>query len=776
MIFPEFNINSSNNISEFLEIVKKDLCTIDSICERLIQEHKKDPSDSYHHVYWMFPTLLFICSNLTSDSSVFVRLMDNGFILKLLQIIPTLDGNSSGHTFVILGKYIGCNFKSCGYYERSIYLKGAIFSKLPMLYDLILKHRIDFERRLVVDFLYLFSEYMLSEDWRYYKSAIKSFLEDGTICNVIKLLMDVISREAEYLNPFVSPVVTSFHLIRQCVQGTIYEDRFFRDELRLLHRLAIKRFSTICKDPAKYMITNVLASLSHELKSAKPEDVQFYLENRLYKKLASALVFYFSRKGDVEYSVLYNLMNCLNILESVITNFEDKVKFRDVRSLIQLLPDLVDSNKKNGSGAPPNFYKSRLYLASSVLQRELSEENYREMKRKNILFLLVENFRIFFDKGDIEIVIMLLPMIILCIAPEHVSCWLSLSEIDQVLPCIPVILKLLSRQFDGTYSEKQDVAVFDMISTQICSSLVKSLLRIKENRKHICIGAQLDVLRKCNFISCLGRALVREEIIMEVMIPNRAIMVELMQIIYQSSRLFGDLEVMECLCEILPELANKQLESFANETGDAEFNEGFKRQCLWIMRKAAAYKLDNLHPSFVMQIAHQVFSGWETFMKSEDRMCFSCDLQTDEEASLAIEAVLDESIVDVLRGTWWIIKKYPDLVNTKLPMFNSVFQVESSDGNTTDIASSVIIETITSYLDNPQDKCAEFLLELTSFVKDLSKDCVRSDTKKMFCDVLLPACKSFMKLNKNETNSANLQYFIDANNCNGVMCNGLYLD
>ena len=866
----------------------KDLRTIDYICERLI---KTSLTDNIDYVYMVLRFTRFMCSQShLMDSSLYVRFIDNGFIVNLLKMIPILDGETSAYALFTLGNFIGCDFKSSGYLERSIYVKGLIFSKLPLFYDNVMKFITSSEKCVVPNFLFLFTQYLMLEEWRYCKSAVKSFLEDGTVYNVLALFRDVSCDSAEFYDGYICPVVDSFHQIFICVQGTIYEDQFCRIELKLLHRLAIQFFSTICKDPRMHTLTNVLSTLSHELDSAKPEDIQFYLDNKLYKKLVSTCVSYFNRKGDAKYSILFNSIMCLNTLQSAITNFEDKIKLRDVRSLIPLLPDLVDSSKKNGSGAPPNFFMIRIVLASSVLRRELKEGHYRELKQRNILSIIVENLIKFYDKDDMNIVLGLLPLMILSKSEKHVASWLSLSEIDKLLPCIPVVLKLLSSscQSPSTYFQfMYKIARHDLVLTQICLSLINSLLRIKENRKHICIDSQLDALRKCNFISRLGQALigaedapvsyeevpvtnekvpgvneeipgvneeihclneeipgvnegihgvneeipgvneeipgvneeihgvneeipgvneeipgvneeipgvneeiycvneeipgVNEEIpganeeipgvneeapftIVKARVTNEEAPVEneVMYILHQSKKLFGSFELMRGLCKMLPQLEKKQRKYIKDSVNDSDSIDGFGGQCFWIMRKAIAYIIDDLHPHFVRKIAIQVLNGWNTFMKSEGKMFFSSGFHTDEEES-PNKSIQDESIVDVLRGTWWLIKKYPLLVNTYLPIFSPFFKVPSSDGDITDLASLTVIETIESYLENSQEISTEFLIELTNFVRDLSYDLVGSENEKQFRAMLLPACKLLLALNKNETITANLKLFIDTN-------------
>ena len=741
--------------------------------------------------YYLHMVLLFthfMCSQLT-ESRLYVRFMENGLIVNLLQMFHLLDKETSHYAFFILGTFIGSDFKSCGYLERSIYVKGLIFSKLPLFYGNVLKFRISCEKPIFANFVFLFTQYLLSEDRRYFKSAVKSFLDDDTIYNITKLLVDVMSRDAKYFDGYIRSVVASFYQIYLCVEGTTYEERLCAVELRSLHRLAVECFSSICKNPSEQTLTFILSTLSKELKSVDPEDIQFYLDKKLYKKLTSTFASNFSRKEDVDYSILYNLIWCLNTLESVITNFEDKIKLKDVRPLISLLPDLVDSNKNNDSAAPPNFFMMRLVLASSVLRRKLNEENYRELKQRNILSLIVQNVRTFYDKDNIDIVLVSLPMITLSITEKHVACWLSLSEIDQLLPCIPVVLKLLSGQSDCTVSKMQTLANHDSILIQICTSLINSLLRIKENRKHTCINSKLDALRKCNFISSLGQALIGAENAQVTHEENETVTVaneevpvaigkvkvvneienKVIYMLYQSSKLFGSFDFMRGLCKMLPQLEKKQCKCI----NDSDNIDGFGAQCFWIMRKAIAYIIDDLHPDFVGKICLQVFNGWNIFKKSEGKMFFSSGLHTDEEES-PNKSIYDESIVDVLRGTWWLIKKHPPLVNTYLPMFNPFFQVSSSDDDITDLTALTIIETIASYLENSQEQSTDFLIELTNFVKDLSYDCVGSEKEKEYREKLLPACKLLVTLNKNRAIVANLKLYIDANS--GIIDDELPLD
>ena len=558
---------------------------------------------------------------------------------------------------------------------------------------------------------------------------------------------------------FVFSVVDSlYHIYLTCVKGTINEREFQSVELRLLNRLAIRKFSEIWKDFSGCTVQNILCLLSEEIKLANPEDINFYLDNKLYEKLASKCISCFRRKGKVDYPLLRNVIACLNALE-LITIFDDSIKLRQVRPLIRILPDLVDSKKYFDPTAPDNFFMCRIFLATSILQRELPEEHYHDLKERNIITLLVENVRKFYKNGnDLDIVQLSFTMILLCIAPEHLTCWLSLSEIDQVLPGLPVILEQLSGKSAWKFTQMEIFIELDLLLAQICYWLVSNLLRIKENRKNVSISAHLNALKECDFISCLGHAIIRTEDI-----PTSG---WLMQTLNKSCKLFGNEEFMGSLCEILPELHEKQRRCFDqfDEAGNPT-PKSFQFRCVWLMRKAAAYVLDDLNPNFVSsQIAIQVFGAWLNFRILEGRMFFSSDCQTDKEEFEETPTMTYESIVDILRGTWWLIKRYPHLVNTELPRCNPLFQSSSTDNDITDLASSYIIGTIKSYLDNSQDKSTEFLIELTTFVKDLCLDSLWAKKREQFFEVLDSTCERFMALNKNEAIAANLQFFIDANN------------
>ena len=147
-----------------------------------MEGHKTNPTDSHGGVKLMLITIVFISRNVEA-STLYVRLMDNGFITKLLQIIPQINEKSFDLAMVILSNLMDCNFQSCGYLERSIYKKGAIFSKLPMLYGIIEKY--GFKEGLVINFFLLCSKYLLLEDSHYYKSDVKSHIKDAQWATIV---------------------------------------------------------------------------------------------------------------------------------------------------------------------------------------------------------------------------------------------------------------------------------------------------------------------------------------------------------------------------------------------------------------------------------------------------------------------------------------------------------------------------------------------------------------------------------------------------------------
>ena len=715
-----------------------------------MEEQKKDPADSNRTVFWMIITLGFISRNLkANDSSLYLRFIDNRFILELLQIIPELNEISFVSVSALLCRIIQCSFKSCGYGERGLHLKSAIFSWLPIFYDLTKKFR--FEERLVANLLIAFSHYLLTEDWRYFKSDVKSLLDDGTAYKVVKLISDSSNADVHvgFYDKYICLVVDSFCRIFPCVKGTLYEDRFCRVEMRLINRLAIKKWATICRAPTRYTIKNVLLSLCKEIDFANPEDVKFYLDNKLYKKLVSKCASYFSRNlDDIDYLILYHLIIYLSRLGSA-SIFRDYIKLGDIRSLIQILPDLVNSKKHVDSSAPSGLFRSRLTLVLSILRsRLLKEEHFYELKQRNILLLGVENMKKFYDQQNMEIVQLSFTMLWLCMNPENFTCWLSLNEIDQVLPGIPLLLELFGRESACTFSHLGDVS--EIISANICCSIISNLRKVKENWKDKCIGAQLDALEEYDFASTLGRALIRTE--------DKTTKGALLQTLLRSCKLFGNSKFMKSVSKILPDIADVQLRR-SSEVRNLDITQVF---CMWIMRKAAAYNvLNDCNPTFIRQIANQVFYGWLDFRILDGKIFFSPNKEESEEMPL-----IDESIIDILRATWWLIKKYPNLVNTGLPKCNPLLEPPSSDENIkcTDLTSSIIIETIKSYLDNSQEKCAEFLLELTSFVKDLSFDSmIRSPKMKILCEMLVSASERFIALDNSGVNAENLRFFIDAN-------------
>ena len=664
---------------------------------------------------------------------------------KLLDIISELDEISFKSLSSLLCRTVKCDFKSCGYEERGLHLKSAIFSKLPVFLDI--SKKFTYHEQLITNFLSLFSHYLLTEDWRYFKSDVKSLLDDGTIYNVVELINDLSCRNVQvgFYDRYLCVVVGSYHQIYLCVQGTIYEDRFCRVEMRLLHRLAIKHFNIACRYTGT--LQNILSSLTKETEFATSDDVEFYLDNGLYKKLASKFASYFS-KEKVDYDILQHMIVLLKRLGSV-PLFEDCMTLGDIRSLIKILPDLVNSKKHTDSSAPPDFFRSRLVLASSLTRGKLLEEkHHHELKQRNILLHLVENIKTFY-KSNMEIVQLAFTMLYIYLNPENFSCRLSLNEIDQVLPSIPLTLHLLCSEPACKFAHSHDVSyTMDVILVRICCSIVTNLTRVKEDQNDKYIGAQLDTLEECDFVSTLGRVLVRTRDEHEVTSDL------LMQTLRESCKLFGNNKFLDRVCKILPELAEIQFRCLSE--AHILKSQAF---CIWIVRKAAAYILDDLQPDFVGHIASQVLDGWLDLRILDGKILFSnADEDKNDELSL-----FDESIIDILRSTWWMIKKYPHLVKIEVPMFNKSFQLAPSS-ECTDLISSIIIETIKSYLDNSQGKSTDFLIELTTFVKDLSFDSViRSPKKKIFNEVLVSACGRFIAQNSSGMNAENLQFFLDAN-------------
>ena len=719
----------------------------------LLDEHVCDPDDTGKRVHWILATIYFISWNFDSSPRFNGRLIDNGLIHKLLQIVPELkEEDPRFWTYMIIGRVIRCKFWSSSYQERSIHIKGIIFSKLAMFIDITEKagSTTMFVRRTIE----LFFNYLNLEEWQYYKSTVKTLLKDGTIFRIVKMYKDMAGHDRQFIEMYIVCMIVAFSFVRTCVEDTVYEHKLLQVELRILNRIAIRHFPAVCKDASGYAVRNTAVTTTKLVGYGDRKEIQFFIDNKVFKKFASTFVTYFrSNEHPVDYPKLNEVILCLIALVNSV-QFQSCMTLRDVRPLLPHLPALVDSKKY--TAGPPEFFANRLLLVSNVIMGKflLKEEHYSKLKEANILALFVETAKAYHGK-DCIIEHLALPMLMYCIVPAHLTeCWLTLSEIDQVIPGIPLLISSLTG-FDRT---------LDLLVSPLCLCITRNLVRVKEDR--MCdIRPQLKALRESDFVAGIGQALICSE--------NSSIIFQLMAVLEDLSQLFDGREFMRNLVDLLPELAKKQYRFL--EVGNSFLeSKDFMTGCVSIMRKAAAYILDDLDPIFVEDvIADQVMGGWKCFRISGKKLFFSSDPYKTEE-KFEVDNLCDEPFIDVLRATWQMIGKFPDLINTKLPKVSPLFETDSRDGDITGLTARRIIQTVISYLDHSQDKSSEFLSGLTAFVKDLAQDAISSEENRPLFKELVSGCERFLEVNCNKTFVDNLQYFINANS--GVLCDGYLLD
>ena len=736
-----------------MKVLAKDLKIVDTLCEFLEEEHIRDPDDGDKRVHWLLATIYFISWNL-QGSRFNGRLIDNGFIPKLLQIAPKLkEEDPQFWTFMILNRVIRCSFKSSAYAERSIFIKDAIFSKMAMFIDIA--EKANFKTLLVRRATELFINYLNTEEWQYYKSTVRSLLQDGTIFRVTKMFSDM-SHDRQFIDMYINLLVVAFSYISTCVEYTPYRNKLQQVEMRLLNRMAIKHFPTLSKDLSGYALRNTACTIRKLVRLGDKEDIRFFTENKVFKKMSAVFVSELGSK-NADYSKLTDIIMCLVAVgpSSPMIQNQDPMSLKDVRVILPHLPDMVDCKKHTAALAP--FLQNRILLASNIITSEnlLKDEHFTQLKSANILALLVETATVYHGKNPM-VEQLAMTLLMWCIAPQELTCRLTLEEIDQILPVIPLCMEVLTG--------KDELISLHSV-TPICGFLVTNLSRIKEDRT-CSIGPQLDYLKKSNFVSGVCQGLIRTDI--------SAIIFQLMYVLNRFEELFDNREFMKELVDLLPELAEKQHRFL--EVGDSfEQSQAFMSVCVSIMKKAAAYVLDYLDPAFVEDvIADQAIAGWINFRISGDRMFFSSDCFETEENFEQLD-LSDESFIDTLRATWCLIDKYPELVNEKLPAVpNLLFIAHPPDKDITALTSTRIIQTIISYLDHSQNKSLSFLTELTAFVKDLSHDSVSSEKNKVLFRDLMPACKRFLEVNSNKVFVENLKHFIDVNQ--GVLCDGYILD
>ena len=121
-----------------------------------------------------------------------------------------------------------------------------------------------------------------------------------------------------------------------------------------------------------------------------------------------------------------------------------------------------------------------------------------------------------------------------------------------------------------------------------------------------------------------------------------------------------------------------------------------------------------------------------------------------------------ETFIDVLRVTWTMVDKYPELICSHIAKFNtSLFGENPSLQETCSTMSALIIEIIISYLDHSQDYNLNFLRELSSLIKDLSHEAVSSEKSKLLFSGLPRACERFLKVNNDKVTNHDLKHFVN---------------
>ena len=715
----------------------KDQSTIISICDLLKQKNEEDHAVvNYNKVTTMALTILFsICNEANNSKPMLIGcMMENGAIGAILLHLPKLyrdnDGDLIRTAVSVLNFFIISDFKDTRYFERSIKWKGDIFSDFPAIFKTVERLDMCKNERLYKSVFFIFESCLrFDSDINYCKSMMRSHIKDGTIFKLFKLISDLMNYDGEFVKDIIIKTIHIFSLISQCDQNTVHEkpNHGLDAERWVLKELIVKNLTTIAKDDSAFQ--QALCNMSEY----DEKDRELFLREKLFKQLTSHLAVELrSKKMNCE-RMTY-LVQMLNIMYH---DHKDSIIYEDFRCLKRHFPLLIDSQKHS-----VDFLKKSLLLTGYLIDDSglFKEEDFRQLRASGFIALLVQNAKIFHGATE---GLLVWGMISVCFSPEPDSQHrISLEDISQILPGIPLCIELMLQ------NECDDDLKYNI--RRLLLIVVNNLLHIK-NKGCSRIDSVLRALEECDFVSGIGKAVILIED------TDAEATHQLVYTILGMNELMDSRALMEKLLDFLPALAKKQ--QCNCDYIDAN-GLHLEYQIAYILRKAAAYVLEDIDPTFFAEtLVWHITWLWNCLRISGKKKFFSSDPWKTEEN---VEISYMETFIDILRVTWTMVDKYPELICSHIAKFNpSLFGENPGLQETCSTMSALIIEIIISYLDHSQDYSLNFLRELSSLIKDLSHEAVSSEKSKLLFSGLPRACERFLKVNNDKVTNHDLKHFIN---------------
>ena len=730
-----------------------DLETISTLIELL----KAGRDRGHHPCPFMLFLLSFVIYETRNDfrgQGIHDYYMVSGFIETLLQdVIPIIDDTlTQVWALNILHLFVYLKGHSTIYRERSIALKGDIFAKLPFLISFVDEPKDCYTGNMQSSLILTFSSYLLNSEEEYYRSTVRSHIQDGTVYKLLKMFSNILpTMDKERKAHHLCDVIHAFNCIVRCDKNSIYgrPNHGLNEEFLMMNKVVFENFAMLsfrCTLSFRVALDNIIY---HSNTTSDESVIQFYVKQNPHKKLFALLISELQVK-DVDYEKLSLLLETLSHMNSL----EKYLTIADVRAAVPILPDLINPAKNIDPGIrkPNSFY----IIYSIVIMHPLLKENhFNQLKDLNFIPLLVQNAKDYRGKYNDCGIISILDIILYCMYPKHLEKnypTVRVRDIHQFIPCMPLFIDVIISPDTEVPEEKRKTLISAITMTLV------HLCNFKKDKIYL-VDATLSALQEIDFVRSIGRA------ISISLIEKPNLLLGLVNIIRILTTVIDSKVIMRKFLEYLPNLAKRQncLTKEFRHNSEPEDNSRLSHEITFMFIKAAAFILDEIDPEFVIRvIADDVLCFWLKFRTSEQRAFFASDsLGCKEYAEILV--ISDEAPVDVLRATWNMIGIYPEIVKEKMPKFSSSDFGVSDHTDIVGLTSSRIVQTVISYLDHSEDYSLSFLTIVTAFVKDLSHNSVSPKRNKLLFRDLMPACERFLEVNNNNLLGENLQYFININ-------------
>ena len=598
-------------ISEFFKVLCKDQSTIISICDLFKLRNEEDRAvfkNKATFIPEMALKILYSIGNHAINPILTGCMMENGAIGAILLHLPTLyrvnDGGNIHIAVSLLNSFILSDFKDTSFFERSFKWKGDIFSNLPEIFKTVERLDMCKNERLYESVYFIFQSYLSVDcDINYCKSMVRSHIKDGTICKLFMLISDLMNYDGEFVKHNIINMIYIFSLISQCDQNTVHEkpNHGLDAERRVLKELVIKNLATIAKDDTAFQ------KALFDMSKYDEKDRELFVREKLFKQLTSYLAVEL-RSKKMHHERMFGLIHMLGIMYHA-HNLKDSIIYEDFRCLKRYFPLLIDPQKHSVDFLSRSLLLTHFLIVDSGL---FKEEDVSKLKASGFIALLVQNANIFHGATE---GLLVWRLILVCFSPEPDSQHrISLEDISQILPGIPMCIEsMLHNECDDDL--KYNMRVLLLI-------VVQNLQNIKDKGCSR-IDSVLRAFEECDFISGIGKAIILIED------TDAEATHQLVYTILGMNYLMDSRALMEKLLDFLPALAKKQQRNF--EYTDAN-GQQLGNQIAIILRKAAAYVLDDIDPTFFAEtLVWNVTWLWNCLRISGKKKFFSSDPWKTEE-------------------------------------------------------------------------------------------------------------------------------------------------